>query len=107
MSSTYVRAFKPLGNNKTVNVAVTAAAVSLTVPDQPYGTRAIRCVNSGTDTIFIEIVDRLSINPTTTTSMPMIPNSVEVFTLDMNAVGIRAIGAAGGNTLYVTYGEGL
>lgn len=107
MSSTYTRAFRPLGTNRTTNATIATAATTLSINDRPYGTQALRLFNSGVDTIFIELVDRVSINPTLTTSMPLLPNSVEVFTISVDTVAVRAIGVAGGNVLYATYGEGL
>lgn len=102
-----LRAFRPLGNNRTVSIAVTNASQSLTIPDTPYGTRAVRIVNLGTDTIFIEFQETATA-AAVATSMPMIANTVEVFTLPNDKLTIKVIGAAGGlSTMYVTYGEGL
>lgn len=105
--STQWRAFRPLGKNRTVNLLTTAAAQGLSIPDSPLGVRALRIVNSGTDTTFIELVDATGPAATITTSMPMLPNTVEVFTSANDITTLSIIGAAGGNTVYVTYGEGL
>lgn len=105
--SMQLRAFRPLGNNQTVNIAVTASSQSLTIPGVPYGTRAVRIVNLGTDTIFIEFQDAAT-GAAVATSMPMVANTVEVFTLPNDKLTIKVIGAAGAlSTMYVTYGEGL
>lgn len=105
MSTPQLRAFRPLGNNKTVNLAVTAAAQFLSIPDS-LGTRSVRLVNSGTATIFIEFV-QASQTAALTTSLPMLPNTVEVFTLPTDVTRLSVIGTGTTNTLYVTYGEGL
>ena len=106
MSSLQLRAFRPLGTNKTVNLPVTAAAQFLAIPDT-LGTRAVRLVNLGADTVFIEFVQNAE-TAALTTSMPMLPNTAEVFTLALDVVRLSVIGAAGtGSTLYATYGEGL
>ena len=106
MSGLQIRAFHPLGNNKTVNITTTAASQTLAVPDT-LGTRAVRVVNSGTDISFLEFTTATGAAAATTTSMPMLGNTVEVFTFPNDVTQIRVIGAAGGSVLYVTYGEGL
>lgn len=106
MSTLQLRAFRPLGNNKTVSIVTTGASQSLTIPDVPFGTRSVRIVNSGTDISFIEFAQG-TITAALATSMPMLPNTVEVFTIGNDITTLRVIGAAGANNLYVTYGEGL
>ncbi len=106
MSTLQLRAFRPLGNNKTVSLAVTAAEQKLTIPDVPFGTRSVRLVNLGTDTIFIEFV-QLAQTAAVATSMPMLPKTVEVFTLANDVSRLSVIGTTTTSTLYVTYGEGL
>lgn len=105
MSTLQLRAFRPLGNNKTVNVAVTAATQFLTIPDT-LGTRSVRLVNLGPDTIFIEFVQAAQ-TAAVTTSLPMLPNTVEVFTLPLDVTRLSVIGTTTTSTLYATYGEGL
>ena len=108
MSGMQIRAFCPLGVNKTVNVAVSVVSQSLAIPDTPLGTRAIRLVVLGTQPIFIELVKQnRAAGATTTTSMAMLNNSVEVFTLPNDVTALVVIAAATGSTLYMTYGEGI
>ncbi len=107
MSSLQLRAFRPLGTNRTVNLLTTTGSVSLLIPQVPFGTRSLRVVNAGTDTTFIEFAGAAGATAAVTTSMPMLPNTVEVFTLANDIITLRVIGTAGGNTLYITYGEGL
>jgi hypothetical protein len=107
MSTGQIRAFRPLGNSKTVNVVTTTASAFLQVPDT-LGTRSVRIVNSGTDITFIEFTPGpFGVAATVAASMPMLPNTVEVFLLQNDLAYLKVIGVAGGNTIYVTYGEGL
>ena len=103
-----IRAFRPLSNNKTVNVVVSVASQSLAIPDIPLGVRAIRLVVLGTQPIFIEFVKQnRSTTVSTTTSMVMLNNSVEVFTLPNDITSLIVTSAGAGSTLYMTYGEGI
>lgn len=109
MGSPQLRAFHPLVPNNTVVVSVTTGAQSTVLPPtKKFGTCAIRVVNSGTDTVFLEFGNAdATVTASTTTSMPMLGNTVEVFTLTQSTYTIGYIGVAGGNTLYITPGEGL
>lgn len=107
MSTPQLRAFRPLGNNKTVNIVTTTASQTLNIPNWPLGTRALRVVNLGTDTSFIEFTATVGLVAAVTTSMPLLPNSVEIFTVTNEMNNMRVIGTAGGNTVYITYGEGM
>lgn len=100
-------AFAPNSPNATINVAVTAASQPLG-PLKVSSTSQARFVNVGSQTIFIDIVPAAAAAPTAvaTTSMPMIPNSVEVFSVPQGAQ-IAVIAAATGSTLYVTAGDGM
>lgn len=107
-STAQLRAFRPLGNNKTVNIVTTVASQNLPIPDSPLGTRAIRIANVGTELTFIELTTTVGgAAAANTTSMPLLGNTVEVLTFSNDLTSIRVIGVAGGNTVYVTYGEGL
>jgi hypothetical protein len=63
--------------------------------------------NIGTVVIHVEIVELAATAATTTTSMPVLPNSVEVFTFANDKVGLAVIAAGVGSTVYITPGEGL
>lgn len=106
-SSAQLRAFRPLGNNKTTSVLTTTAPLAITISDFPFGTRALRVVNSGTDVTFVEIAQAGVSIPATATSMPLLGNTVEVFTITNENTLFRVIGLAGGNTVYITPGEGM
>lgn len=106
MSGTQIRAFRPLGVNKTVNITVTATSQALAVPNTPYGTRAMRLVCVGTQTIFLDFVTT-SGTSVTTTSMPMMANTSEVFTIGNDITHVTVIAGDVGSTLYMTYGEGV
>lgn len=106
MYGTEQRAFIPFGNNQTINFLTTAVSQSLSLPVL-YGTRQIRLVNAGSDITFINFSGAGQPAPAVTNATPLAPNSVEILTVGNDQTVIRAIGAAGGNTLYITVGEGL
>jgi len=105
-------AFTPFGTtgaNSTVNLAVTGSSSSVTIQgvDGSSGP-VLRIVNVGTNTVFIAWAGPgTAATASLTTSMPMLPNSVETFTLPTNTTQLSAIAATTGNTLYITRGEGL
>lgn len=106
--STQKRAWRPLFENDTVSAAVGVTAGFLAFPKTPFGTRAIRLVNVGTAIVFIEFTEVVgNATATTTNSIPILPNTVEVFTIANDEVGLSHIGSATGSTLYFTCGEGL
>jgi hypothetical protein len=100
-------AFAPNSPNATINVAVTASSQALG-PLKVSSTSQVRFVNSGTQTVFIDVVSAAASAPTATaaTSMPMLPNTVEVFSVPQGAQ-IAVIAAATGSTLYATVGDGM
>lgn len=101
------RAWRPLFENDTVSVAVGTTGGFVGFPKTPFGTRAIRLVNIGTAVVFIELTETPTATATTTNSVPVLPNTVEVFTIANDEIGIAYIGSASGSTLYFTCGEGL
>lgn len=106
--STQKRAFRPLGKNKTVNLAVTASNQYIAIPNTPLGTRSIRVVVIGTATVFMEHAESNTTSPaTTTTSMPQMANTSEVYTISTDITHLAVIAAGTGSTVYLTYGEGL
>lgn len=106
MADPQIRAFRPQGVNNTVNIAVTAASQLLAIPNTAQGTRSIRVLNSGSQTIFLDFVTT-SGTAALATSMPMIGNSAEVFTFANDISHVAVIAAATGSTMYITPGEGL
>lgn len=107
MSSTQLRAFKPYGANVTVNAAVTTSSAALAFGSGgSIGTKSVRIANVGSNTIFITFGTG-SATAATTTSLPMLGNTVEVFTVNADNTHVAHISGAAGNTIYVTVGEGL
>lgn len=106
MSMTLIRPFGPLQNNNTVNLAVTASNQTLTITPSGIGYRSIRVVNAGTQTVFLKFGSSASV-ASTTTSLPMLANTVEVFVLDNDTTAIAAIAGSTGSTIYVDVGQGI
>lgn len=103
MAYVYVRAFQPA--SPTVNVAVTAASANVLITRPNMGTQTVRLHNSGTNTVFVEFGKTSAVTASLTTSIPLLPNSVETFTI-MNDQGyVAAIAGGSGNTLYITTGD--
>jgi hypothetical protein len=106
MSANQLRAFRPLGSNKTVNIVVGVANAVVAVPDTPFGTRALYCVNAGTQVVFVEFGLAGAV-ASLATSVAILPNTSKVFTFDNSLTHVAAIAPAIGSTLYITPGEGL
>lgn len=104
--STQKRAFRPQGVNNTVNLAVTATSQLLAIPNTAHGTRSLRIVNSGSQTVFVDFVTTTG-TAVATTSMPLLAGTVELFTFGNDITHVSAIAAATGSTIYITPGEGL
>lgn len=99
-------AFAPKLSASTVSLAVTGSSQTLNT-DTEGRLIHFRLVNAGTQTIFLEFGSNMT-SPTasTSTSLPMLANTVEVFTLPPKCI-VAAIAATTGSTLYVTPGEGI
>lgn len=99
-------AFNP-NSGTTVSLAVLTTSAAVPAP-AVTNLANYRFTNIGANTIFLQFAPAGAAAPVAVaaTSMPMAPNSVEVFTLPPNTQ-VAAIAAATGNTLYVTPGEGL
>lgn len=105
-------AFTPRASNQTtpagtVNGAVTASVTQINLPTgAPYATETVgRFVNSGTQTIFWAYGSEASLSPSN--GVPMLPNTVETFTLPPGISQISVIAGATGSTLYITAGDGM
>lgn len=107
MGTTNIRAFKPFKVNGTANLAVTASSQTLAIPaGVGVGTPAVRVANVGTQTIFIDF--GLSTGTaSTSTSMPILANTVEVFSIVNDVTHLAVIAGSTGSTVYLTVGEGL
>lgn len=71
------------------------------------GVCALRVANIGTAVVFVEQVESAATAATITTSVPVLPNTVEVFTFPNDKIGLALIGSGVGSTVYVTPGEGV
>lgn len=102
------RAFRP--QSPTVSVAVTASSVNSVFAGwiALSGVKQLRVVNEGPNTIYIEFGEGTSV-PTAAvgTSLPLLANTVEVFTIGGDKTSISFISSATGNTIRFTGGEGL
>lgn len=102
MSQLYIRPFMVKGNTVNLSVGLTSSRVAVTRPT--IGIQSIRVLNAGSNTIFIAIGDS-TVTAATTTSMPILPYSVETFMFPNEATNVAAIAASTGNTMYITTGE--
>ena len=93
------------GATNTSNIAVTTVNQTFTLtPSVGSDGGSIRLVNSGTQTVFIAIG---TVGSSMTTSMPMLANSVETFTMGGGLFTLSVIASAAGSTLYCTIGMGI
>ena len=105
--TTQIRAWKPFKVNATVNTAVTGSNQTLALgAGVGLGTVAVRVANIGTQTIFIDFGTSNTV-AATATSIPMLANTVEVFTIPNDVTHIAFVAGTTGSTVYVTVGEGL
>ncbi len=107
MSSLQLRAWRNILPAATVNAAVGTSSSFIDLSAITPGVCAIRVANVGANVIFIEQVEAAATAASVTTSVPILPNTVEVFTFPNDKIGVAVIAAATGNTVYITPGEGL
>jgi hypothetical protein len=100
MSTGILRTFRPLA--ETQNIAVTDSDQTVTL-NNTIGTRAIRFVNIGTQTVFINFTGAATVGA----SMPLPSGQTELFSVGTDITSYHVIAAATGSTLYSTVGEGL
>jgi hypothetical protein len=67
----------------------------------------VRLHNSSTQTAFVVFGTSSSITASTTTSMPLPPGDVEVFTVPPQTSYVAVIGTSSTGTFYATPGEGV
>lgn len=88
----------------TTALAVTGSNQALTMsPATGSDGGTMRIANIGTQTVFIALG---TVTSSVTTSMPMLANTVETFSLPGAVTTLSVIAAATGSTLYVTVGQG-
>ena len=89
----------------TTALAVTESNQTLTLsPNGGSMTRSMRIAVIGNQTVFVALG---TVTSSVTTSMPILANSVEVFTLPAGLTTLSVIATATGSTIYVTVGEGI
>jgi len=101
-----IQAFQPAPTAaSTTALAVTGSNQTLTLsPNGGAMTRSMRLANIGTQTVFVALG---TVTSSVTTSMPILANSVEVFTLPASITTLSVIAAGTGSTLYATIGDGV
>ena len=93
------------GAANTSNIAVTAASQTFNLaPSVGADGGTMRLVNLGTQTVFIALG---TVTASVTTSMPMLANSAETFSLPGGVTSLSVISTATGSTLYASIGIGL
>jgi hypothetical protein len=96
--------FVPMGLTQSAAVSTVA---TLTIAS--YGqAQTIRLTNIGTQTVYVLFNDLIN-TATSANAMPLLANTVEVFTVGADANGsvtIQHVAAGAGSTLYVTRGIG-
>jgi hypothetical protein len=89
----------------TVNLAVLTTVATVVVSPVVGAHRACRILNSGTNTVFINL-GGAAVSASLTNSFPMLPNTERVFWFHNDWTTVAAISTATGNTIYITMGEG-
>jgi hypothetical protein len=99
--------FAPFAGS-TVNLSAGTSSARVAKATLPAGSSAsheLRIVNSGTIIVFVEFGDS-TVAATTTTGLPILPNTVESFMLNASQTHIAAITAASTAVIYFTTGLG-
>jgi hypothetical protein len=96
------RPFQPIAATQNAAVTSTPATITLTHAGADVS-GTVRIANIGTQTVFIRLDGTAA---DVTTAIPLLANTVEVFSLLTGATTIKHVAAASGSTLYVTPGVG-
>lgn len=104
MSTTQLRAFRPLAT--TQNIAVTASAQTATLTGA-IGTFQVRFCNVGTQLVYILPGEASQTTVTASNGIPLPAGQTEIFTFSQGTISFSVIAGATGSTLYYTVGEGL
>lgn len=99
--SVYARAFRPLAASQST---VLTGASDLVTLNNTNGTRSIDVVNTGAALMYVAL-GGASVTVTTTTGIPIFPNSRMVLTADVDDTHLAVIGTAA-QVLVTTVGEG-
>lgn len=106
--TTQIRAWRPIFPLATQTLVVTGASQFMDLSATTPGVCALRVANIGTAVVFVEQVESAATAATVLLSVPVLPNTVEMFTFPNDKIGLAIIGdGVGTSTLYVTPGEGL
>jgi hypothetical protein len=103
------QAFYPQANTANVAIGNTSASVQFITTTGGAGSGSgyqVRLYNNSSSTIFVSFGSS-TVTAAVATSLPMAPNSVEVFTVSFQVSYVAVIAAAAGGTLYATVGEGM
>lgn len=99
-----INAFKPY-DYATLKSTLDGNSNRVALPYPARSNDVVRIANVGTSAAFIKIGGS-AVAAATATSMPVLANSVEVFTLNTEETHVAIIGAAGSD-VYVTMGTGI
>jgi len=99
-------AFLPQANTVNVAISNTSANVALGAVFGTTGNQ-VRVHNSSSSTVFVAFGGSNTVTASVSTSLPLPPGDVEVFTTPQGTTYIAVIAAAAGGTLYATLGEGV
>lgn len=98
-----IRPFDIIGT--TVNLTVGTSSSTVQLYAAGIGFKTARVYNVGTNIVYISFVTTSVGVASVSTSLPMMPNSVETFYVHQDENYIAAISGATGNTIYITMGE--
>jgi hypothetical protein len=101
----YQNTLPGLVNSLTITTGVAAASGTLTGTAGTQG--QLRIVNTASVFAYVNFGPSTVVAATVANSMPIAPNSVEVFTIDPNVTTVSAILGSGTGTLICTRGEGV
>jgi hypothetical protein len=88
----------------TSNIVVTGSNQTFTLsPTVGSDGGTVRMTNIGTQTVFVALG---TVTASLTTSMPVLANSIETFSLPGGVNTLSVIAASTGSTLYATVGQG-
>lgn len=97
--------FRPLVTREQ-RVAVDTTIQTIALNSLRAGGTSVRVVNSGTNVTYMSITTGTDAGLTTANGFSLLPNTVECFWVSDEMTNVNFIGAASGNTVGVTVGEG-
>lgn len=99
----------PFAPITTVSIVPTTTSQAIALSAQGSKAREVRIANSFSSPIYVEFgADAASVTAVTTTSMQMLPNSVEVFRLDTAKLAVAVVAEfAGVGRVSISSGLGV